>query len=291
MRSRVARTDADRNGSTASKPNALAMPGSETANATPSSKAPASPAERCALAAGVVALAPGLAWLPATRTLIAADAHLAYEDVIGGAMPLWSTTEIAALLTLVATQIGAREVVFLGDIVHGATMSEGAMRAVRDALDFVRAAATVTLVAGNHEGRSRAFAVLGATVEACERDGWLLVHGDRPATRGVRTIIGHLHPSLHLGGGTTAPAFVASDTLVCVPALTPYSSGLDVLGDAFARAIGGWSVARRDAHVVAIAGERVFPFGNLATLRATLGRTKPAAPGASRFRKRRLGSG
>jgi len=71
-------------------------------------------------------------------------------------------------------------------------------------------AAIVPLVGGNHEGRSRAFAVLGETVEACERDGWLLVHGDRPARLGTRTIIGHLHPSLHMGGGATTPAFVAS---------------------------------------------------------------------------------
>ena len=254
-------------------------------------RSPARSAARYDLAPGVVALAPGLAWLPATHTLIAADAHLAYEDVIGGAMPLWSTTEIAALLSLVVAQLGAREIVFLGDIVHGSMMSEGAMRTVREALDLLRASATVTLVAGNHEGRSRAFAVLGATVEACERDGWLLVHGDRPARLGTRTIIGHLHPSLHMGGGATVPAFVASEMLVCVPALTPYSSGLDVLGDDFARAIGGWAVTRRDAHVVAIAGERVFPFGGLATLRTTLGRSAVAsARQPSRFRKKHLRS-
>ncbi|GAC1443552.1 MAG: hypothetical protein NVSMB59_08360 [Vulcanimicrobiaceae bacterium] len=134
-------------------------------------KAPAAAAERYVLAPGVVALAPGLAWLPQTRTLVAADAHLAYEDVIGGTLPLWSTAEIVATLALVATRMDAREVVFLGDIVHGARMSEGAIRTVRDALDVVRALAMVTLVAGNHEGRSRAFAVLGATVESCERAG------------------------------------------------------------------------------------------------------------------------
>ncbi|GAC1303602.1 MAG: hypothetical protein NVSMB21_02970 [Vulcanimicrobiaceae bacterium] len=114
---------------------------------------PSRSAEQCVLVPGVVALAPGLAWLPATRTLIAADAHLAYEDVIGGALPLWSTTEIAALLALVVARIGAREIVFLGDIVHGAMMSEGAMRRVRAALDLLRAAVDVTFVAGNHEGR------------------------------------------------------------------------------------------------------------------------------------------
>ncbi len=248
-------------------------------------------AERCDLAAGVVALAPGLAWLPHTQTLIVADAHLAYEDVIGGSLPLWSTAEIVATLALVAARTAAREIVFLGDIVHGARMSEGATRTVRDGLDVLRALATVTLVAGNHEGRSRAFAVLGATVESCERDGWLLVHGDRPPDLGRRTIIGHLHPSLHMGGGANVPAFVASDTLVVVPALTPYSPGLDCLGDDFARALGLWSVRRRDAHVVAVSLDRVYPFGSLATLRTTLrtpSQTNARPP--SRFRKKHLRS-
>jgi len=254
-------------------------------------KAPSHSAERYELVTGVVALAPGLVWMPASATLIAADAHLAYEDVIGGALPLWSTTEIAALLALVATQVRAREIVFLGDIVHGSIMSDGARRTVRDALDLLRTSATVTLVAGNHEGRLRAFEVLGATVEACERDGWLLVHGDRPAVLGTRAIIGHLHPSLHMGGGATTPAFVASERLICVPALTPYSSGLDVLCDDFARAIGAWYVTRREAHVVAIGGDRVFPFGSLATLRTMLGRaaTSPSRP-PPRFRRRHLRS-
>ena len=238
-------------------------------------RAPAPAAERCELAAGVVALAPGLAWLPATRTLVAADAHLAYEDVVGGALPLWSTTEIVATLALVAERLAAAEIVFLGDIVHGAQMSDGAMSAVRAGLDLLRGKAAVTLVAGNHEGRSRAFRVLGATVDDCERDGWLLVHGDRPAALGRRTIIGHLHPSLHMGGGANVPAFVASEMLVVVPALTPYSPGLDLLSRDFADAIGLWSVRRADAHVVAATPERVYPFGSLAGLRGALSGPAP----------------
>ncbi|MBD5634394.1 MAG: hypothetical protein IAI49_07930, partial [Candidatus Eremiobacteraeota bacterium] len=63
-------------------------------------KLPASASDSCELARGVVALAPGLAWLPASRTLIAADAHLAYEDVGGGARPRWSTAEIVATLAI-----------------------------------------------------------------------------------------------------------------------------------------------------------------------------------------------
>jgi metallophosphoesterase superfamily enzyme len=243
---------------------------------------PAAAAERGALADGVVALAGGYALLARSRVLVCADAHLGYEDVIGGgaALPLWSTSEIVAAIALAARRTSASEIVFLGDAIHGAGMSEGAARAVRDALEALRGCAPVTIVAGNHEGRTRGVDVLGATVERCERDGWVLVHGDRPEPTGARTMIGHLHPSLRLGADRSAPAFLASRSLVVVPALTPYSPGLDVLGDDAAAALRGWNASTREVHVVAATSERVFPFGALAALRGAMrhsGHPKPAS--------------
>jgi len=246
---------------------------------------PSAPAARHALADGVHAVLPGLAWLPATRTLIVADAHLGYEDVVGGALPLWSTTAIVATLELAATDLRASEVIFLGDVVHGVRMSEGAAARVRGALDDLRAVVEVRLIAGNHEGRTRGHAVIGPTTESLDRAGWHLAHGDVPAAQtGRRTIIGHLHPSLPLGGGATAPAFLASERLVVVPALTPYSSGLDVLSEACGAALAAWDHARCDLHVVAATAERLFPFGTLSALRAVVRR--PAAP-RGRVRPRR----
>jgi metallophosphoesterase superfamily enzyme len=240
------------------------------------------------LAGGVLALPGGFALLTASRALICADAHLGYEDVMGGggALPLWSTVEIAAAIEVAARRHGAREIVFLGDAIHGAGLSEGAARAVAAVLDALRAHAQVTVIAGNHEGRSRGVAVLGATVEACERDGWLLAHGDRPR-RAARTMIGHLHPSLHLGGEATAPAFLAAPSLIVVPALTPYSPGLDVTGDACLDALAPWGVQRRDLQVVAATAERVFPFGALSALRGAL-HVLPHDGAAPLHRRRRL---
>jgi metallophosphoesterase superfamily enzyme len=221
------------------------------------------------LAPGVSALAPGLAWLHGSKALLAADVHFAYEDVIGAALPAWSTAEIAGTLLAAAERMQAREIVLLGDVIHGSRMSEGAARTVRAALERLRSAARLTIVAGNHEGRTRGSAVLGETVESVERDGWLLLHGDKPSLQ--RSIIGHLHPSLALGGGATAPAFLASARLVVLPALTPYSAGLDVLSDDCLRALSGFGVASRgELHVVAAAGERLYPFGTLSRLRGLL---------------------
>jgi uncharacterized protein len=239
-------------------------------------RAPSAAAESFPLAESVVALPGGFALLLGARALVCADAHLGYEDVMGGgaSLPLWSTREITAAIAAAAGRHAVREIVFLGDAIHGAALSEGAARAIRAALESLRRLAVVTIVAGNHEGRSRGVAVLGETVESCERDGWTLLHGDKPHAAAARTMIGHLHPSLRVGAGAdcTVPAFLAASTLIVVPALTPYSSGLDVLGGACRDALAPWGVGRSAMQVVAATADRVFPFGSLGSLAGRLRR-------------------
>lgn len=225
--------------------------------------APRAAASVVELVPGVSALPSGLLWLHAARTLVAADVHFGYEDVIGGALPMWSTPEITGTLLAAARRMEAAEIVLLGDVIHGSRMNEGAARAVRESLDALRTAAQLTLVAGNHEGRSRGASILGDTVEFVQRDGWLLLHGDKPV-EGERRIIGHLHPSFGLGGGMSAPAFLASPRLVVVPAMTPYSRGLDVFSNACMNALVPFGIeSRRELHVVVAAGDLLYPFGAL----------------------------
>lgn len=238
------------------------------------------------LADGIDAFAPGLLWIHETRTVVAADAHLAYEDVIGGALPTWSTGDAIQTLISAAQSFDAREILFLGDIIHGSRMSEGAAREVQNGLERLRAVASVTLVAGNHEGRTRGFDVLGDTVELAERSGWLLIHGDKPSFEG-RVIIGHLHPSIR-NGGTSAPAFLAGGGVIVVPALTPYSEGLDVCGDDCFEALQPFGVrSRGDLQVIATTAELVYPLGSLAGLRQELRRPLTESAGPTRYGYRR----
>lgn len=233
------------------------------------------PAEAAAaqfeFADGLIALPGGFLWLARSRTLVAADAHLAYEDVIGGALPLWSTAESTHALLLAARRMDAREIVLLGDIIHGTRMSQGAATTVNDALALLRSQCTVTLVAGNHEGRTRGIDVLGDTEEAIERDGWILIHGDERVDV-PRCIVGHLHPSLPLGGGSHVPVFLSAPHLVVVPALTPYSSGLNVLSSNCTAALRKFSLRQPQGdtghfRVIASLEDRVYPFGSLKELR------------------------
>lgn len=214
--------------------------------------------------------------------LVAADAHFAYEDVIGGALPLWSTREIVAVLATAIAQVGASELILLGDVIHGSRMSEGAAEIVAAALDTLRTHCEVTLIAGNHEGRTRGVGVLGPTHERVERAGWALVHGDRDVQRESRAIVGHLHPSLGLGGGVSARAFLYADRAVVVPALNPYSRGLDVLSGACARALGAFGPAGEYSIVVSDT-EHVYPFGALSSVRDAL---RGRGAGVHRFRRK-----
>jgi uncharacterized protein len=230
---------------------------------------PQAAAETYRLAEGVIALPRSLLWLERSRVLVAADAHLAYEEVIGGAFPLWSTPATIAWLSEAAERMDAREIVMLGDVIHGSTMSDGAARVVAGALAALRNVARVTLVAGNHEGRSRGAAVLGSTEESIERDGWLLVHGDAPiAAR--RAIVGHVHPSLPLAAGDAIPAFLGCASLIVVPALTPYSNGLNVLSRSCTDALHVFVPSISGIEVVASTDDRVYPFGSLGALCAAM---------------------
>lgn len=65
------------------------------------------------------------------------------------------------------------------------------------------------------------------------------------------------------------PVFLAAPSLIVVPALTPYSSGLNVLSRACTNALRALGAAN-DMTVVASGHDRVFPFGSLGPLRALL---------------------
>ena len=222
------------------------------------------------LAPGAVALTHGVLLLGESRTLVAADAHLAYEEVIGGALPLWSTAESVRALLALARHTDAREIVLLGDVIHGARMSEGAARTVSEALALLRDECELTLIAGNHEGRTRGRNVLGPTHEVVVRDGWTLVHGDKPVAAS-RVILGHLHPSVALGGGAYAPAFIASPRAIVVPALTPYSNGLNVTSGECTQALERFMTSADVCSVVVSTAQRVYPFGSLENLRRAAG--------------------
>jgi metallophosphoesterase superfamily enzyme len=85
-----------------------------------------------------------------------------------------------------------------------------------------------------------------------------------------------LHPSVR-SDGTTAPVFLAGERIIVVPALTPYSEGLDVCGDDCFEALQAFGVTSRgELQVVATTEELVYPLGSVSGLRQELRR--PSQP-------------
>ena len=75
---------------------------------------------------------------------------------------------------------------------------------------------------------------------------------------------------MSLGGGAHAPAFIASPQLIVVPALTPYSSGLNVLSPECTQALEHFVRSTQACDVVVSTADRVYPFGSLDELRKKL---------------------
>ena len=217
------------------------------------------------LGGGAHALPGGLLWIEPTASIVVADLHLGYEEAIGGALPLWSIDERLEMMERALVAREAHECILLGDVVHSVYLSEGAAAHVVAAMQRLRTICTLIVVAGNHEGRTRGTELLGDCVEEIERAGMLLAHGDRPRLSGARYVIGHLHPSIALGGEQSVSAFLAAPELIVLPAATPYSRGLNVLSRDCRSAIGAYGAQPGSTQIVASTATHCYPFGTISS--------------------------
>ena len=150
-------------------------------------------------------LAQKAAFLPESRTLLIADAHVGKAvsfRKLGVPVPRGTTSETLSVLTTLVGRLAARRIVFLGDFLHSershAPSTLGAVarwRASHPDLDLV-------LVRGNHDDRAGdPPSALGFTVvDEPLRDGRLaLCHHPRPV-EDAYVLAGHIHPCVSLGG-------------------------------------------------------------------------------------------
>jgi putative SbcD/Mre11-related phosphoesterase len=198
---------------------------------------------------GLVLLAPGGVFVPAARALVVADTHAGLPSELrsrGHAVPHGDDEALYARVRGMLDATGADTLVVAGDLAHGpgaARSRPGSPSALRAFVQrFERSTLRVAL--GNHDrGLAPALDALGV-----EHGDTLLVgphavtHGDVPdavaalraqaLARGGRVLLGHLHPAVTLDDGAGAravcPAFVSARGLLCLPALSPWSRGVDV---------------------------------------------------------------
>jgi uncharacterized protein len=145
------------------------------------------------------------AFLPDSRTLLVADAHIGKAvsfRKLGVPVPRGTTSETLDLLSGLVESLGALRIVFLGDFLHSARSfapsTLGAVARWRER----HAALQLTLVRGNHDDRAGdppAHLRIECVDEPLHLGGLALCHHPEPRD-GAYVLAGHLHPCISLGG-------------------------------------------------------------------------------------------
>lgn len=209
-------------------------------------------------------LAERAAFDPALQCLFVADAHVgkaASFRALGVPVPEAATAETLDRLSRLVERCGARQVVFLGDLLHAARGRTPATLRALDAWRRRHAALELTLVRGNHDaGAGDPPAALGITaVDGPLRLGpWALVH-EPTVVAGAYALAGHVHPCVVLEGR-------AKDRL----RLPCFHFGVEVgVLPAFGAFTGMHAQARSAGdRIWAIAGNRVVPVADRRTAQA-----------------------
>lgn len=244
---------------------------------------------------GLQCVAPGGLFDPATRTLVVADVHAGYVRTLqarGYLLPGVDDRELLARLAALRARLSPATVVIAGDVVHGTSSFRPGPdgRSALDRLLDALSGCTAVVIPGNHD-RGLDTALEGRDVTVCSR--WCFgphtaIHGDvadelrreraDASSRGGRVVLGHHHPALvlrdALGTRTKVMAFAWAPGLLCVPALTPFARGTDLVLDDELTAV----VDPGELETAVIVGERVLPTGRLDRVRTAQGRSPAKRP-------------
>jgi DNA ligase-associated metallophosphoesterase len=206
------------------------------------------------------------AYLPAQQTLLVADAHLGKAVSfrrLGLPVPEATTDETLQRLAQAVAATGARQVVFLGDLLHSArSRAEATMAAVARWRER-HASLALTLVRGNHDGHAgdppADWGVTCVDGPLLVDPGGLALAHHPEAAPGRYVVAGHLHPAAVVGGRggdrLRLPCFHFGATVGVLPAFGAFT-GMHVMP----RAPGD--------RVFVVAGDAVRPLPGLHTLAA-----------------------
>ncbi len=243
-----------------------------------------------AVPVGVLELAPDLIadvrraiWLPRHRTLVVPDVHLGFAWVQrrrGQLLPVSAADDALTRLAELQRNYRADQIIFLGDLVHGACELEALRQALVELAPRLADASAsppeLILVLGNHDHRLppllAGWHVPVRVVPWLDVGRFRLLHGHEAAPVEALEptdrllVIGHEHPSVELGDGVATrarcPAFVLGENTLIVPAFSEWAAGCNLHRRTF---FGPVAQAARFHTVVACVGPRLLriPFSRL----------------------------
>jgi putative SbcD/Mre11-related phosphoesterase len=218
-------------------------------------------------------------WLAEPRVLIVADLHLGYawaHRAAGNLLPVGATEDTTERLLALLNRYPAREMVLLGDILHGAVDAPALSTELRWLALNVGERTRLRLIGGNHDRHlASALAAAGIALEvdaAATIGPHLLLHGDeRDAAkaagdlqlcgqRGGWVILGHEHPAITLSDGVASrakcPCFLVGAGVLVLPAFSAWAAGTNVRDGHF---LSHYARLARFDRAVAILADKLLP--------------------------------
>jgi DNA ligase-associated metallophosphoesterase len=172
------------------------------------------------------------AYLSARQTLLVADAHLGKAVSfrhLGVPVPSGTTEQGLATLDVLVARLGARRIVFLGDLLHSVHARSAATLAAVQAWRHAHAQLQLTLVRGNHDERAGdppADWDVEVVDEPLRIGPWALCHHPQ-RLEGAQVLAGHLHPCVTLTGRgrdrLRLPCFWQREGITVLPAFGPFT--------------------------------------------------------------------
>ena len=172
------------------------------------------------------------AYLSERHTLLIADAHLGKAlsfRRLGVPVPQGSTADNLATLSALVVRLGARRIVFLGDLLHSAHAQSAATQAELAHWRQAHLDLELTLVRGNHDAHAGdPPAALGIDVvdEPLRLAPWALCHHPQARSDGY-VLAGHLHPCVTVHGRARErlrlPCFWFGDRVGVLPAFGAFT--------------------------------------------------------------------
>lgn len=169
---------------------------------------------------------------PVRGQLLIADLHLGKGDVFrraGLALPRGGTSHDLACLSRLVEATDAREVLVLGDVLHGPA-NDTTWRRDFDGWRALHAHVEVGALLGNHD-RALPRANLGITLHGPGiDDGPFALRHDCDPVPGLHVLCGHLHPVVSLPGIARRrwPVFWMRRDVTVLPAFSAFTGGFRV---------------------------------------------------------------
>lgn len=171
---------------------------------------------------------------PRARALVVADVHVGKTESLRGdgvAVPDGAMFDDLVRLAAAIEDTGAERVIVIGDLVHDA---RGLTPVVREFVTRWRRTVPgrLDLVLGNHDRRVRALPSEWdiSVHDPCLTIGPLAFCHDE-AVEGTYTLVGHVHPAVHVSGGgdgVKVPCFHVGESVMTLPAFSTLTAGVAV---------------------------------------------------------------